>query len=311
MSLPHTILASLAPIFFVTALGWLAGRRKWVPEDASATLAGFVIRFALPLSLFLAAASADRSAILNAPFVLTIAIGLMGSLGAGYLFGRLAYRRRIGEAAVQGVSTAFANMAYCGPPVMLAVVGPQGMLSIVIGNLVLSMLMLPTALFALSHDGRGENGGGVGATLLEAVAQPLVVLPAAGLALAVLAVPVPAIVTSSVDQIGKAAGGVALFTLGLILSKIKPEIDLEVAGNVLIKNVLQPAILLGAGLALGLQDGWLKQAFLLGVLPTATAVPTFALAHHAYEHDSAETVLWSTLAAILSISGGIAIARNL
>lgn len=310
MNLIHTILASLLPIFFVTGLGWCSGRRGWLKDDATETLAPFVIKFALPLALFLAAAKADRSQILNAPFVGTLFVGIIGTLVLGYLVGRFVWKKKLGDAAVEGVSTSFANMAYCGPPVMTAVVGAGGMLSIVIGNLILSMFLLPSALLALSHEASGGKAS-LSKTLRGAILQPLVLLPLAGLIIALGGIKLPDLVNASVDQIGKASGGVALFTLGLILGKIKPEFNREILGNVVIKNLVQPALLLGVGLLVGLQEDMLKQAFLLGVLPTATAVPTFALAQKAYAHNAAETVLVSTLTSILTISVGIAIATHL
>jgi malonate transporter and related proteins len=49
-----TILSALLPIVFVAFLGWLAGRMRLVQPDGSTALSTFVVRFALPLSLFLA-----------------------------------------------------------------------------------------------------------------------------------------------------------------------------------------------------------------------------------------------------------------
>lgn len=45
----------------------------------------------------------------------------------------------------------------------------------------------------------------------------------------------------------------------------------------IIKNVVQGALILGTGFALGLETELLKAVFLIGVLPTATAVPALAI----------------------------------
>ncbi len=78
---------------------------------------------------------------------------------------------------------------------------------------------------------------------------------------------------SATDEIGRAAGGVALFTLGLILSGIRPSLDRDIVLNLGLKNLLQPLVMLAVGVAVGLQGELLQQVFLLGVLPAATAAP--------------------------------------
>ncbi|MFC0267448.1 hypothetical protein [Kushneria aurantia] len=59
---------------------------------------------------------------------------------------------------------------------------------------------------------------------------------------------------------------------------------------------------------LGLRGDLWKAAFLIGVLPSATAVPTLALNSGIYSDEAAATVLVSTLFAIVTISAGIAVA---
>lgn len=74
-----------------------------------------------------------------------------------------------------------------------------------------------------------------------------------------------------------------------------------------IKNIIQPALILATGMALGLESDLLKAAFLIGVLPTATAVPALAITNKAYTDTAAATVLLSTLFALVSIIVGISI----
>lgn len=66
-------------------------------------------------------------------------------------------------------------------------------------------------------------------------------------------------------------------------------------------------MILGTDWLLGLEGGLLKSAFLIGVLPTATAVPALAVGNHIYEEMAAATVLLSTLMALVSIVIGVTI----
>ncbi|MDQ7912654.1 AEC family transporter [Pseudomonas sp. 102515] len=296
----ETISQALAPIVFVTLLGWCAGRWKVLPQTASKPLATFVVTFALPIALFLAAAHTRPEQILNLPYVATLATGLIGSWLLGLLLGRYRGERTWREGAMRGITVAFPNMAYCGPPVLTAAIGPSAVLAVIVGNLIVTLVVIPLSLLLLS-------GGGARQALGQALRQPLVILPLLGLLCVLLGIRLPQLLVTATDEIGRAAGGVALFTLGLILSGIQPRLDRDIGLNVVLKNLLQPLVMLGAGLALGLQGELLRQVFLVGVLPAATAAPTLAMAHGVYTEDAARSVLFSTLVAIPGIALGIAL----
>ncbi|WP_323147865.1 AEC family transporter [Pseudomonas oryzihabitans] len=300
----ETICQALAPIVFVTALGWFAGRWGVLPQTASKPLATFVVFFALPIALLLAAAKTRPEQILNLPYVATLAVGLIGIWLLGLLLGRCRGGRNWREGAMRGITVAFPNMAYCGPPVLIAAIGPSAVLAVIVGNLIVTLVVIPLSMLLLS------GGGGLQA-VGKALRQPLVILPLVGLMCALLGIHLPPLLLAATDEIGRAAGGVALFTLGLILSGIKPRIDREILLNVTLKNLVQPLVMLGVGLAVGLQGELLKQVFLLGVLPAATAAPTLAMAHGVYTEDATRSVLFSTLLAMPAIALGIVLAGSL
>ena len=242
------IAGALLPILFVVGLGWLAARTGIVPGSAAGHFAAFVATFALPLSLFVAAAQAKPPNLSNVAYVLSLVIGLIGTFGVGIALGRLFFKHDLRASAIQGLPCGFPNMACCGPPVLSA-------------------------------------------------------------ACALLGVCLPALLTSITNEIGSAAGGVALFTLGLMLEGQTFKLDREVLANVAVRNILQPALLLGAALALGLRGSLAQKVFLIGVLPSGTLVPALAHSNKACEGEAPLTAMASTLFSILSISAGIAITK--
>lgn len=319
----YAIASALLPILFVVFLGWLAARTKIIPSSAAGTLAAFVVNFALPLSLFLAAADAKTSDLANWRYVLALVVGIAGTFIVGFVLSKLVFKHDLRAAAIQAQSCSFPNMAYCGPPVLGAVIGPAGILAVLIGNLVTSLITLPTTLVLL-RAGEGGSGDGagrksprpglatlVGTSLLGAAKAPLVWLPVAGIVLALLGVKLPQLVTSMTNEIGSASGGVALFTLGLMLESLVVKLDREVVINVAVKNLLQPALLLGAAFVLGLHGPLGKEVFLIGVLPSGTIVPSLAHSNKAYETQASLTAMASTLFSIITITAGIVIAKAL
>lgn len=304
----HIIMAALGPIILGLAVGWLSGKYGFIKREYSQAFADFVVKIALPFALFLAAAQAPPSVLLNIDYLLALAVGLIASYIIGFVVGKLFFRHNKKDAAMQALSVSFPDMAYCGPPVLLATVGSSGLIAMVLGNLIYTIIIIPFTLLLIS--GRQQNNG-ILKSIGKAIAQPLVFLPILGALLAIFGVKLPEILQNSVNELGKTAGGVALFFLGLLLSGIKLKISVEIVFNVFVKNFLQAALILGTGITLGLQGDMLKSAFIIGILPTATAVPALAISNKAYTDTSAGTVLLSTLASLISIIGGITIVEML
>lgn len=300
----QTILSALGPIILGLLVGWLTGKYGFIKREYSQAFADFVVKIALPFALFLAATQASPSIFYNIDYLLALALGLLISYLIGFLGGKFFFKHDKKNSAMQALSASFPDMAYCGPPVLLATVGSSGLIAMVIGNLIYTIIILPFTMMIISGT---KQGKGIFQSLLNAISQPLVFLPIFGAILAILGIKLPEILQNSVNEIGKTSGGVALFFLGLLISGIKLKVNTEIIFNVIIKNIVQGALILGVGFALGLETELLKAVFLIGVLPTATAVPALAISYKTYTDMATGTVLLSTLCSLFSIIGGIAI----
>ena len=73
----QVILLALAPVFFVLALGFAAGKFRIVSNQQIDSLNALVMDFALPASLFVATASASRSEMLAQAPLFAIYGGVM------------------------------------------------------------------------------------------------------------------------------------------------------------------------------------------------------------------------------------------
>ena len=308
-------MSALLPVVFVVALGGLAAHFGMVQKSAAPLFAGFVVGFALPLALFEGVLNVSPSAIKNGPFLLAITVGLMATYVIALTFSRAIFRHSLAESAIQAVTCAFPSMAYSGLPVLEAVVGPEGVPVVVIGNLVTSLIMIPLTLILIEVSQGGANAKGnivsfIAHSLVGAVKQPVVWLPITGAALALGGIHLPHVLQLSFDLIGKAAAGVALFALGLILHGQSLRIGREVALNALLKNVGQPAVLLALVLLLGIHGASAKELFLTGAIPTATAASALALRYHISSDEAAASTLLSTVGSVVTISLAIIMAGH-
>ena len=302
------IILTLTPVAFVVALGWLAGKLKLLDASHNGFLAAFVVQFTLPAELFIGAARASPAQIENWTFLIGLALGLVIIYLLGLFLAIAVFHHNLSKGALQAMSISFPNMAAMGIPVLGGVIGPSSLLSVLIGNLVSSLIVVPVTLTLLDADRGGERSGRVlWQSLLKAIQQPLVWAPIGGLALALVGVHIPDIIGRSLQLIGDVTPGVSLFSLGLLLSAQTLRLNGEVFGNVLMKTVAQPALMALLVLLLAVHGVGGREMVILGALPTATISAMLALRYNAYTAESSATVLLSTIVSVPILAGVIAL----
>jgi len=314
------IVLALVPVAFVILLGFLAGRFGVINPDRSRVLAALALDFCLPALLFAATAVMTLAELENWQFFLGIAIGLLSIYAAALALSLTAFRRSTAASSLQALNSAFPNMAFMGVPVLTAVIGNSAVLSVVIGNLVSSFVLLPLTLTLLESgksrkkpvDGAiaADQPAGVAMvlkSLLQAVKQPLVWAPLVGIALAVLQVPMPDIATKSLNLIGTATSGVALFALGLVLSGQRLHVGIAALANTAFKMLAQPAVMLLLAILLGVTGVSRREMILLGALPTASMTAMFAVQYDVYVAESDATILLSTILSLATLGVCIAL----
>jgi len=313
MPLVTVILNALVPIAFVILLGFAAGKLGWLKAEHSKTLAVLALEFCLPALLLYSTATMPTAEFEKGRFFLGIALGLLAVYMLALALAKTAFRMETAPASLQALCTAFPNMAFMGVPLMLAVFGTQAVLSVVVGNLISSFVLLPitlTFLEAGQPQQAGRCGGAVlRSALLSSLCKPLVWAPLVGMIFAFSHVALPEAGLKSLQLIGNATSGVALFAMGLVLSAGRLNLGARVLANVAMKNLLQPAIMALLAVLLCVTGIYRREMILLGALPTASMTAMFAVRYDVYAEESAATILLSTLLSIGTLAAVIALTR--
>jgi predicted permease len=127
-------------------LGWLSGKLGYTRREDANVLATVVIRFALPFHLFIGALNTDPNKIKNLTFMAVLVVGLMGSYLLTLFISRFVFRHDIKTSAIQSLVCAFPDMAYFGAPVLAVLIGPEGFIGVLIGNIITSVIMIPLTI---------------------------------------------------------------------------------------------------------------------------------------------------------------------
>lgn len=304
------ILNALVPIFFVLALGYLAGRLKRVDNAHVGSLNTLVMEYALPASLFAATWHTPRQALLDQwSVVVVLSLGMLFIYAVAYGLQRRVFRLGAQEAAVQTLTIALPNYASAGLPLVLAVFGPSQVIvvavSIACGSIVLSPLTLVLLEIGKPGDGGGSVLDHVWTALWHSLVKPIVSAPVAGVILSFTGVPLPAVLGSSLDLIGRAGGGVALFLTGLILSAQPFKLDANVLSGALLKNVLHPLIAVLLVKLLPMGPDLARAAILLSAIPSGFFGVLFGLPYGVNSREAGSTLMASNVLGILTLAAAI------
>ena len=120
---------------------------------------------------------------------------------------------------------------------------------------------------------------------------------------------IPSIVDHGLSLLGQATGGVALFASGIMLAAYKIEIDLIALSVALLKNIVQPALVLVGLLSLGYGAPIVPEAVLTTAIPTMPIVIVLAVQYHVLETRSSSALFLSVVGSMFTIGIFIALTQ--
>ena len=143
---------------------------------------------------------------------------------------------------------------------------------------------------------------GILKNVVDAVKQPVVWLPLLGFVTVLFGVTVPKLIADSLQLLGNAASGVALFSAGIILAGYAVTIGGQVLFLVFIKNVLQPALVWGGLLLLGYTNPFLGEAVVTAALPMVVLIVMLSVQYRVGEKEAASALFISIIASLVTTS---------
>jgi malonate transporter len=291
------------PFFAIIALGYIAGRRGFFSEEATANLTKFVFYFALSAMLFKFSANLTLAEIFNKQFVLayfagTIVVYLLATAVA------LIRKRGIEEAAVEAQCAVIGNVGFLGIPMFVLLIGEAaiGPIMLVLAVDLIFFGGLIVVLITGSRDGRMSLGifRTVGLGLIK---NPMFVSILAGFTVSATKTPIPVPINEFVTLLGGAATPGALFAIGASLASKSAE-RMQVAGWLsFCKLVLHPAAVAIAALLV-----FPVEPYAAGVMIAAAALPVAGNVYMIAQHYGvaparvSASILISTLISIITVS---------
>lgn len=307
------IVGPILPVALVIILGYIAGKRGRLNHSDSLVISRLVLGWIFPALLLVSMAATPRSQLFDVKLISATFVGIMGMYLLSLLIGWLRYRE-LKAATLKGFVTAYPDAAFMGIPILQVMFGSGSIYTVLVLNLIASLLMIPMTTMLLTV-ASGSSSGWLAfrSSIAQAIRRPLMWAPALGILCSVLELKLPPMLAESFTLMGKATPGVSLLCLGLIMSSVPLKLSGEVWGNLGLKLLLQPALMIAAILLFGAKGIYAQQMILLAALPSATIPAMFANEAGAYQSEAATTILVSTVLSILTfpfaiylVDGGLA-----
>ena len=311
------ILAVTIPFFALVLAGYVAARRRWLPDSSIPGLNGFVLFFALPCLLLRFGAGLPVAQLID-PVV--IGVYLLSALLMVFftIAVTLSARVSLKDAAFGALVAAFPNTGFMGVPLMVALLGPAAtgpmMPTILVDLFVTSSLCIALAQSQADPDASSETGArrATSRALRAALTNPLPWAILLGGALSALGLALPGPIDTIVRMLADAASPVALFTIGAVLwragqhahGRTPVALYLPVA---LIKLFMHPLLVFALAasaqrLGLDLSNFQVLVLTLTAALPSASSVSLLAERYRADNGRVARIIVASTALSFASFS---------
>ena len=308
----QTILSALAPIVFTLLLGFVAAwRHDFGPKEAS-VLNRMVLLYAVPLALFVGTVSTPRADLVqDIALVVAIFTAIVGLYALVFLLFRFGFRSSLSESVLAALTASAPAVPFMGPAILGDLFGKASAVTIAIAALIINLIVVPITILGLALGrtpiGTTARHSAFAEKLLETVKEPIVWAPVLAFVLVLCNVRIPSIADHGLSLLGQASGGVALFASGIMLAAYKIEIDLTALSLALLKNIVQPALVLVGLLSLGYGDPIVPEAVLTTAIPVMPIVIVLAVQYHVREARASSALFFSVISSMFTMGIFIAL----
>ena len=306
----QALLEVVLPVFVILGFGYLAVWRGWFSDSGVNALMVFTQTFAIPCLLFRAIADMDLGQAFDARLLGPFYIGALACFALGLLAARRVFRRPWPDAVAIGFCCLFSNSVLLGLPITERAYGPDALE----GNFAILAIHAPfcyaiglTAM-EIVRAGRGGIRAAARSVLSAVFRNALVIGILLGFAVNLSGIGVAPSISHAVDLMARSALPAALFGLGGVLYRYRPEGDaMTIACVCVVSLVVHPAIVFGSATLTGLGVDGLRSAVLTSAMAPGVNTYIFANLYGVAKRVAASSVLVATATSILTVSVWLAI----
>jgi hypothetical protein len=288
-----------------------------------------VLQYAVPLALFAGTVMTSRAALSqDIPLVITLCVAIIGFYCVVFLFCRFILRMQVSTSALAALTASAPAVPFVGPAVLGDLLGGLSAIPIAAASLVINLTVVPITILLLALDSTERdspknvsvpeeqeqsassprsNASVFASKIAETVQEPIVWAPVLAFLIVLSGLHIPQLIVHSLTLLGHASGGVALFACGIVLASGKIKVNRDILLFVFLKNIMQPALVLGSLRWIGYGNPVVSEAVLTTAIPTMPIVIMFAMQYRVAQEEAASAVFLSVMGSIVTMGIFIAL----
>ncbi|MCV6597878.1 MAG: AEC family transporter [Mangrovicoccus sp.] len=294
----------ILPVFLVLGFGYGAVRVGWFSNSDVDALMRFIQRFAVPCLLFLAISRIDLKQDFDLRLLASFYTGAASSFALGLLGGRYLFHRPWEDSVAIGFTCLFSNSVLLGLPIAERAFGSAAlspMFTIIAVHSPFCYLLGISAM-EIVRNRSGSYWAAIPSILKAMFSNSLILGIAAGFAVNLGGIPLPASLGAATELMARAALPAAIFGLGGVLTRYRPDGDLRIVLYVISLSLLvHPAIAYGMVTLFGLGQDSLRAAVITASMAPGVNTYIFANLYGKARRIAATSLLLGTAASAVSI----------
>ncbi len=306
----QALIEVILPVFLVIGFGYLAALLGAFSASGVDGLMKFTQGFAIPCLLFRAISTLD----LGQNFDLRLLGSFYTGAAIGFVLGlsgaRLVFRRSWEDAVAIGFCCLFSNSVLLGLPITERAYGSAalaGSYAIVALHAPFCYALGVTVMEVVRNRGRGALRA-LWSVAHSMATNPLVIGIAGGFVVNLSGYALPEVVADAIDLMVRAALPAALFGLGGVLVRYRPQGDMRVILYVCaVSLIIHPAIVWTMGSALDLEPDAFRAAVVTAAMAPGINTYVFASLYGRAQRVAASAVLLATALSILTAWGWLSL----
>lgn len=293
----------ILPVFLVIGAGYGAAWRSWFSEATVDGLMKFTTNFAIPCLLFRAIWQLDLGGHIDYALLISFYTGSLTGFTAGLLGARFLFGRDWEDAVAIGFTCLFANSLLMGLAITERAFGPEALEPNYLIIALHSPICYGVGITAMEFvRARGTPARTLPIKVLSAMFRNALVI---GISLGALAnlfdVPQPVPLVDALDMMARAALPAALFGMGGVLYRYRPQGDARVIAFVCVVTlVLHPTITWTLGTFTGLRTGAFRSAVITAAMAPGINAYIFANMYGRAKRVAASSVLVATALSVVT-----------
>lgn len=303
------LLDVILPVFLLIGFGYAAARFGVFSEANVDGVMRYAQSFALPVLLFKSIAALDLSQAYSPGLMISFYAGAFAGFGFAFAGARLIFKRPLTDSVAIGFAGLFSNTLLLGLPITERAYGSEALS----GNYAIISIhapMLYTFGIMMMEWARAQTGPRNLPALVRqigrgVITQPLVIGILCGFAVNLSGLSLPSFAGSAVEMMARSGIPAALFGLGGVLFRYRPEGDRATIAMVCASSlIIHPATAYGlAHFGFGLDTASLRSVTVTAAMAPGVNAYMFAHMYGVGKRVAASSVLIATALSIFTTWG--------